>query len=348
VSRLKTLLVYLLFVVSVTLVNFYARGRDDHSTSEVQAAETELPEKASVDAEPRPAPASVAQPLGRLLKNGVRLLIAAVVLALGAAVSGAWSMPRVDMWRYALLGLLTNALPQGLLFVSFAYGVNEVDASLMEAAIPGLVLASLYLSGQRALLRNVLLSFVVLGLLIAHVVNRGGSGSALGLVLVACSCVATAAGFLMLGNVLPSPKVDNESSGRRPAATRTLLNAALVKTTLVIAWAGVLTLVAVGAWKVVDPTEPLTNFTGDWWMDVLMLAVVGSVIGWLAFFWLEVSKQLVLATSGLLVAPLVTLLVWRVYHPQEALDQTGIWIVIALVATLLLYHGTLVRQFRAP
>src|SRR5262245_25300031 len=107
-SQRRVWVFYVLFVLSATLVNFYARGSGPTVSASGSADSAMQPSEVIViDAWDSAA--------GRLLKNGVRLGIAALLLSAVAWRTGVWSLPREQWWRYAVVSLLTIALPQGAL-----------------------------------------------------------------------------------------------------------------------------------------------------------------------------------------------------------------------------------------
>ena len=86
-----------------------------------------------------------------LTLNGMRLVVGAGILALVGIALGLRLKPSgPHLWRYALIGPLNMAIPQGLLFMGLrSYDARPIDAAITEAAIPGLILVYLFATQRR-------------------------------------------------------------------------------------------------------------------------------------------------------------------------------------------------------
>jgi drug/metabolite transporter (DMT)-like permease len=240
--------------------------------------------------------------------NGLRLILAGLVLL---AVALTW---RVDLglgrylWRCALVGLLMMAVPQGLLFYALSRTATANTAAFAEATIPGIVLIYLCV-GRWRLERTPLLC--VAGALTALMVflynepTRGAGGTG-DIVLVLFSAAVTAFG-LVLSRILPKPTA--------PGLQNKLKNS-LSNNVYMICSSGVATLAFVaaitGTFRMMTPASTAAAAArmpaADAWPPLLALALVGACLGWISLF-LLLTEDMVLACSAIIAIPIVTALV---------------------------------------
>ena len=142
-----------------------------------------------------------------LALNGLRLAVAGVVLLAVALLTRVSLSAKRDLWRFAVVGLLTMALPQALLFYALSRTATPNIAAFAEATVPGIVL--IYVLAETRLLQWKPLMCILAALaglavfLFTDPVAKIG-GATIDILLVLISAAATAGG-LILSSILPSP-----------------------------------------------------------------------------------------------------------------------------------------------
>jgi drug/metabolite transporter (DMT)-like permease len=231
---------------------------------------------------------------------GIRFAISCAIL-FGIIKFRHISLPsaRTEWSLLALTGILSFTLNYGLLFWGEQY-ISSGLAALLQATIPafGLVIAHFYLPGERitpAKTVGIVLGIIGVGVVFSQQLSVAG-----GRAFAGCVALVLSSMFVAYSNVLVKAR------GRKldPA---------------ILAWGqmffGLIPLLIIGI-----PMEG-SPFSFHWtWMAVvalLYLAVVGSVVAFLLYYWLvrnmDVTKSMLIA----LVTPVVAVLLGTVVLHEE-------------------------------
>ena len=222
---------------------------------------------------------------------GIRFVIAGSILFLIIKIRGL-SLPatRSDWWLLVLTGVLSFSLNYGLLF----WGEQHISsglAALLQATIPafGLVFAHFYLPGERMTLPKVV--GVIFGVVGVGVVFSNQLSIAGGRALAGCLALVLSSVFVAYSNVLVKAR------GRH------------LDPAILAAWQmlfGLIPLLLIGIPIEGSPLKFRWSVVAI--LSMFYLAVVGSVIAFLLYYWLvhnmDVTKSMLIA----LVTPVVAVL----------------------------------------
>ena len=221
---------------------------------------------------------------------GIRFVIASTIL-FGIVAARRLSLPRRSDWLLlAITGILAFSLNYGLLFWGEQY-ISSGLAALLQATIPafGLVFAHLHLPGER--LSWAKIGGVILGVLGVAVVFSNQLAVAGKQALAGCVAVLISSIVVAYSNVLVK-------------AYGTNMNPAVLAAGQM--FFGLLLLFAVGL-----PLEgnPLNfHWTPSAVTALLYLAIVGSVIAFLLYYWLVLNMDVTKSMLIALVTPVVAVL----------------------------------------
>lgn len=227
---------------------------------------------------------------------GIRFVIACVILYFIIKFRGL-KLPdnRSDWWLLAVTGVLSFSLNYGLLFWGEQY-ISSGLAALLQATIPafGLVFAHFYLPGERMTLPKV--AGVIFGVIGVGVVFSNQLNVAGGRALAGCVALVLSSIFVSYSNVL----VKARGHHLDPA----ILAAGQM-------FFGLIPLLLIGIPLEGNPLtfrwSPIAIFA------MLYLAVVGSVVAFLMYYWLvhnmDVTKSMLIALVTPVVAVLLGMLV---------------------------------------
>ena len=255
---------------------------------------------------------------------GIRFLIACVILLLIIRIRGI-ELPRSssDLKLLAWTGFLSFSLNYGLIFWGEQY-ISSGLAAVLQATIPafGLVIAHFYLPGERmtwAKLFGVALGVLGVTIVFSNQLTLAGSRAFSGCVAVVLSSL-----FVAYSNVLVKAR------GKQ-------LNAAILAA--VQMFFGLIPLLIVG---ILFEGSPLTfHWTSMAVLAMLYLAIVGSVIAFLLYYWLvhnmDVTKSMLIA----LVTPVVAVILGMIVLHEELN-----WRTIAGGAMIMLGIGFIVVKKR--
>jgi drug/metabolite transporter (DMT)-like permease len=231
---------------------------------------------------------------------GIRFVIACLILFSIIKLRGL-SLPdkRSDWLLLAGTGVLSFTLNYGLLFWGEQY-ISSGLAALLQATIPafGLIFAHFYLPGERMSLPKV--GGVVLGVIGVGVVFSNQLTVAGGRALAGCVALVLSSIFVAYSNVLVKARGQNLDPAILAAGQM---------------FFGMIPLLLIGI-----PLEgsPLKfRWTGMAIFAMFYLAVVGSVIAFLLYYWLvhnmDVTKSMLIA----LVTPVVAVLLGMVVLNEQ-------------------------------
>lgn len=279
-----------------------------------------------------------------LTLNSVRLLVGAAILALVGVSLGLRLQPSGQhLWRYALIGPLNLALPQGLLFMGLrSYGARPIDAAITEAAIPGLILVYLFASQRR----------VTWGALVTAGTVLLGLAAFLGLfnpTAQAPTSMTAGSWILLASAVLTSFGLicdDRMAWPAEPAATRawrwqgihkTQVTKSLRKTLFSSLISGVGTLMLI---PILNPllganAVQVMAVPASAWPGVMALALVGTCITWFAIFLLIQMQQMVLIVALVAGIPVVSAVYDYLSSRSEHVLQSHEWFGGALLVASL-------------
>lgn len=250
---------------------------------------------------------------------GIRFVIAFLIIFSFIWARG-MSLPKTrGAWRLLLItGVLSFSLNYGLVFWSEQH-ISSGLAALLQATMPafGLVFAHFHLPGERL---TWLKTFgVVLGVCGVGVVFSNQLAVAGGLALAGCVAVVFSSLFVAYSNVLVKAYGKNLEPSILAAGQM---------------FFGLIPLLLVGIPLEGNPFE----FRWTWmaWIALLYLAVVGSVIAFLLYYWLihnmDVTKTMLIA----LVTPVVAVILGMIVLDEQLTWRTiagGAMIMAGLVAT---------------
>lgn len=237
---------------------------------------------------------------------GIRFVIAALILSIVIVVRRR-PLPRrrKDWWLMAVTGLLSFTLNYGLLFWGEQRTTSGL-AAILQTIIPvfGLVIAHLYLPEERITLRKmggVVLGIIGVGLIFSNQFVAEGKSALWGSVAIVVGALGVA-----YSNVLVK------------ARARHLDSAVLAAGQMVF---GLIPLLLIGTIAEGNPLKlhwtPLALFS------LFYLALVGSSIAFLLFYWLvrnmDVTKTMLISLVTPLIAVILGMLVlnerltWRIF-----------------------------------
>jgi len=227
---------------------------------------------------------------------GIRFLIASTILISLIAVRRI-SLPRTrgDLMLLASTGILAFSLNYGLLFWGEQY-ISSGLAALLQATIPafGLVIAHLYLPGEQmtpAKVIGVVMGVVGVGVIFSNQLSVAGPRALAGSAALVCSSVCVA-----YSNVLVKARGKN-------------LDPAILAAGQMLF--GLVPLLLIGIPLEGNPVH--FHWTGMAFIALFYLAIVGSVIAFLLYYWLvhnmDVTKTMLIALVTPVVAVVLGMLV---------------------------------------
>lgn len=256
----------------------------------------------------------------------LRFVIAAgIVFVVGIGRGPMWPERAADFWFLALTGLLIFTVNYGLLF----WGEQHVSsglAAVLQATIPsfGLLFAHFYLPNEKMKWERALGALLALGgvgIICARVLHFQGTMPLLGGLAIIVGAASTA-----YGNVLIKA---------RPRKLPPRMMAAWQMT------AGLVPLLAFGWWREGSFLSFRWSYTAL--ACLIYLAVVGSVLAFLLFYWLMPRMAVTnLLTISLVTPPAAIGLGWLV--EGEALSPWA----LAGAGFVLLGIGLIVWKAKAP
>ncbi|HEX6044820.1 MAG TPA: EamA family transporter [Pyrinomonadaceae bacterium] len=206
---------------------------------------------------------------------------------------------RSDWWLLVITGILSFTLNYGLVFWSEQY-ISSGLAALLQATMPafGLVLAHYHLPGER--ITWVKIAGVVLGVLGVGVVFSNQLAISGRQALLGCVAMVLSAFFAAYSNVL----VKTHGRSLNPA--------------IIAGWQMVFGLIPLMVVGVVFEGNPLRfHWTATATACLLYLAVVGTVIAFLLYYWLmqnmDVTKTMLIS----LVTPVVAVILGMLALNEE-------------------------------
>lgn len=251
---------------------------------------------------------------------GIRFVIAVVIL-FGIIWARRLRLPRerADWWLLASTGLLSFSLNYGLLFWGEQY-ISSGLAALLQATIPafGLVIAHFYLPDERmtpAKIAGIILGVGGVGMVFSNQLAVAGS-----LALAGCVALVFSSFFVAYSNVL----IKSRGKALDPA----IISAGQM-------FFGLIPLLLIGI-----PLEG-NPFNFRWTLMAIVslfyLAIVGSVVAFLLYYWLmrnmDVTKSMLIALVTPVVAVVLGMLVleeelsWRTIL-GGAMIMSGIGIIV--------------------
>lgn len=262
---------------------------------------------------------------------GIRFLIASTILfAIVAARGLALPRRRSDWFLLAVTGILAFSLNYGLLFWGEQY-ISSGLAALLQATIPafGLVIAHFYLPGERmtpAKIFGVVMGVAGVGVIFSNQLSVAGTGALAGSAALVLSSVCAA-----YSNVL----VKARGQHLDPA----ILAAAQM-------FFGLIPLLLIGVPREGNPFN--FRWTPMAFFALLYLAIVGSVIAFLLYYWLvrnmDVTKTMLIALVTPVVAVTLGMLVlgekldWRTVA-GGAMIMSGIGLIVVRTVKTSKAHG---------
>jgi drug/metabolite transporter (DMT)-like permease len=250
---------------------------------------------------------------------GIRFVIACVILfALIGLRRIALPANRHDWELLALTGVLSFSLNYGLVFWGEQY-ISSGLAAVLQATLPafGLVIAHFHLPGERMTWSKIF--GVVLGFLGVAVVFSNQLAIAGGKALAGCVALVLSALFAAYSNVLV------KAHGRK-------LEPAILAAGQM--FFGLIPLLLIGIPLEGNPFH--YHWTPVAWLALLYLAVVGSVIAFMLYYWLvhhmDVTKTMLISLVTPVVAVVLGMLVlgedlsWRTVA-GGLMIMVGVWFV---------------------
>jgi drug/metabolite transporter (DMT)-like permease len=260
------------------------------------------------------------QDLPPLTFAGIRFLLAcSIIFALIAARRLSLPRKRNDWILLAVTGVLSFSLNYGLLFWGEQY-ISSGLAALLQATIPafGLVIAHFYLPSERmtpAKIFGVILGVAGVGVIFSNQLSVAGREALAGSVALVLSSI-----FVAYSNVL----VKARGSALDPA----ILAAGQMLF-------GFIPLLVIGVWLEGNPFH--FHWTRMAFIALFYLAVVGSVIAFLLYYWLvqhmDVTNTMLIALVTPVIAVTLGMLVlneelsWRTFA-GGAMIISGIALII--------------------
>ena len=229
---------------------------------------------------------------------GIRFVISCLILSAIMRFRGLRLQRSSSDWKLLIVtGVLSFSLNYGLLFWGEQY-ISSGLAALLQATIPafGLVIAHFYLPGERMTLPKIV--GVVLGVCGVGVVFSNQLNIAGGLALAGCVALVLSSLFVAYSNVLVKARGQN----LEPA----ILAAGQM-------FFGMIPLLLIGIPLEGNPLK--FHWTPMAVVAMLYLALVGSVLAFLLYYWLvhnmDVTKSMLIALVTPVVAVILGMLVLR-------------------------------------
>jgi drug/metabolite transporter (DMT)-like permease len=273
--------------------------------------------------------------MSALTLNGTRLLVGAVILALVGIVLGLrLRPPGQNLWRYALIGPLNMAMPQGLLFMGLrTYGARPIDAAIAEAAIPGLILVYLFTRQRRITWGSLSIAgAVLLGLTVFlgffTRMEAQTTEMTVGSWLLLASAVLTSVGLICDDRMAWPMEPPAKREWRWRMVTKTSVTKSLRKTLFGSLISGLLTLMLIPVCNMLLGMHAAQVITvpASAWPGVVMLALVGTCITWFAIFLLIQMQQMVLIVALVAGIPVVSAAYNYLSGRSEAPLQSYEWL----------------------
>lgn len=280
-----------------------------------------------------------------LTLNSARLLVGAAILALVGALLGLRLRPsKQALWRYALIGPLNMAVPQGLLFMGLRnYGARPIDAAIMEAAIPGLILVYLFTSQRRITWQALVTALtVLLGLTVFlgffTSIEQTPLAMTAGSWCLLASAVLTSVGLICDDRMAWPTEQVVTSAWRWQTIHKAKVAQSLRKTLLGSLISGLLTLMLI---PLLNPllganAEQVIALPSSAWWGVVVLALVGTCITWFCIFLLLQMQQMVLIVALVAGIPAVSAAYNYLSGRAEQTLQGHEWVGGALLVVSLL------------
>lgn len=286
--------------------------------------------------------------MSSLTLNSMRLLVGAVILTLVGMTCRLPLRPsRQHLWRYALVGPLNMAIPQGLLFMGLRnYGARPIDAAITEAAIPGLILVYLFATQRRITWGALIAATMVLLGLAAFLGFFNGMAQApthmtSGSWFLIVSAVFTSFGLICDDNMAWPAEPAATDSSRWQAIHKTQVTKSLRKTLFGSLISGVLTLLLIPILSplLVDNATQVLAVPSSAWPGVVGLALVGTCLTWFSIFLLIQMQQMVLIVALVAGIPVVStaydLLTGRSEHALQGYEWFGGTLLVVSLFTLI-------------
>lgn len=231
---------------------------------------------------------------------GIRFVIASLLLFLIVTIKRiSFPRSRYDWLLLAFTGVLSFSLNYGLLFWGEQY-ISSGLAALLQATIPafGLVIAHFYLPEEQmtpAKIAGVALGVLGVAIVFSNQLTLAGPRALAGCVTLVLSSVCVA-----YSNVLIKARLKHLEPGVLAAAQMLF---------------GLIPLLVIGIWVEGNPFK--FHWTTKAFIALLYLALVGSVIAFLLYYWLvrnmDVTKTMLIA----LVTPVVAVVLGMIVLNEE-------------------------------
>jgi drug/metabolite transporter (DMT)-like permease len=193
------------------------------------------------------------------------------------------------------------------------YGARPIDAAMMEAAIPGLILVYLFTRQQRltwgawCIAAMVLLGLTVFLGLFTHMGAQTAEMTAGSWVLLA-SAILTSVGLICDDRMAWPMEPPAKHDWRWRGVTKTSVSKSLRKTLFGSLLSGLLTLMFIPVCNLLLGTHAAQVLTvpASAWPGVVILALVGTCITWFAIFLLIQMQQMLLIVALVAGIPVVS------------------------------------------
>ena len=275
-----------------------------------------------------------------LVLSGTRLFVGAALLAIIGGLAGFRFKPsgatsnerKKTSINYVIVGFLNMALPHALLFIGLRqYARVPLDAALVEAAVPGVVLV--YVLSQRDRTHPVsALSAVLafLGLIVFMKIPWLRSIPS-GWAFLMGSALVSSLG-LIVDDRIRWPKADNRNTWRfEEHVPRHKVEGSWRKSFFAAGAACILTMLAVPF--TADPSTQLLVPIEDW-PSIIALAIAGTCLVWLCIFFLISQEQLLLVAVLLCAVPIPTYL-YHAFFSEVSSLQWNEWVgALAILVTV--------------
>jgi drug/metabolite transporter (DMT)-like permease len=272
--------------------------------------------------------------------SGARLLMSAAVLFLvGTLLGVAWNSRSItQLLAYSLVGLLTMALPHALIFTCLRPGkdgrrlANPTLVAIIEASIVGFILVYLVVASPTIAWLQVMLGGISLVGIFFFFDNTYSGSSRLGFILLLIAAISTSIGIILL-DYLGGAK--GELSDNLRQSVERLFYGTLCSGLATFAFVCIVKLFANEEVKSsVARIRALESFI---WL--LILAVFGTGLTWLALFMLVELRHPLLAASVAVAVPVTTEIVnwmmdWEGIKSRRQLVG-AIIVMLALTALML-------------
>jgi drug/metabolite transporter (DMT)-like permease len=289
-----------------------------------------------------------------LTLNGMRLVVGAVILAfIGIALGIRLRPSGQHLWRYAVIGPLNMAIPQGLLFMGLrSYDARPIDAAITEAAIPGLILVYLFASRRRVTWEVlVTAATVLLGLAVFLGLHNGmmlePDQMTMGSWLLLSAAMLTSVGLICDDRMTWPEEPAVQREWRWKMVHKTQVTKSLRKTLFgsLISGIGTLLLIPILNLLLADHATQVLTAPPSAWPGVVMLALVGTCVTWFSIFLLIQMKQMVLIVALVAGIPVVSAAYDTLSSRTELVLQGHEWFGggLLVVSLLALVYMQLIR-----